>query len=167
MNRNIAFHIAFFSYFYVLELCLLCHIPIEGTNANTVLRLCRLQHNQRWPSITPIWSCAGSNQGLPLVGFARSVMVSVWYVTLMCALARLWGFVMNATTDLFRVGVLSVEDSEFLMPTIAKSVHSRRKIGMDVQRSSTWGVRKQIFFTNGRNMVSRRDDEYRYRAWRL
>lgn len=75
---------------------------------------------------------------------------------------------MNATTDRFRVGVLSVEDSEFLMPTIAKSVHSRRKIGMDVQRSSTWGVRKQISFTNGRNMVSRRDDdEYRYRAQRL
>lgn len=74
---------------------------------------------------------------------------------------------MNATTDRFRVDVLSVEDSEFLMRTIAKSVHSRRKIGMDVQRSSTWGVRKQISFTKGRNMVSRRDDEYRYRARRL
>lgn len=73
-TENIAFHISFFSYFYVLELCLLCHIPIEGTNANTVLHLCRLQHSQRWPSITPIWSCAGSNQGLPLVGFVRSVM---------------------------------------------------------------------------------------------
>jgi hypothetical protein len=41
---------------------------------------------------------------------------------------------MNATMDPFRVGVLSVEEWAFLMPTIAKSVHSRRKTGMDVQK---------------------------------
>lgn len=41
---------------------------------------------------------------------------------------------MNATTDLFKAGALSVEELEFQMPTIAKSVHNKRRIGMDVQR---------------------------------
>ena len=54
----------------------------------------------------------------------------------MCALAHLFGFVMNATMDPSKVAVLFVEEWEFLMPTIAKSVHSRRKIGMDVQKLS-------------------------------
>jgi len=52
----------------------------------------------------------------------------------MSALAHLFEFVMNATMGPFRVGVLSVEEWEFLMPTTAKSVRSRRKIGMDVQK---------------------------------
>lgn len=50
----------------------------------------------------------------------------------MCDLARSYVFVMNATMDHFRVDVLSAEELESLMPTIAKSVLSRRKIGMDV-----------------------------------
>ena len=40
------------------------------------------------------------------------------------------------TMDPFKVAVLFVEEWVFLMPTIAKSVHSRRKIGMDVQKLS-------------------------------
>jgi hypothetical protein len=66
----------------------------------------------------------------------------------MCALAHSCEYVMNATMDPFRVGVLSVEEWEFLMPTIAKSVHSRRKIGMDAPKLLIWGVPKQIYCIN-------------------
>lgn len=59
-------------------------------------------------------------------------MESVSSVIPMCVLAHLCGFVMNATMDHSRAGVLSVEEWEFLMPTTAKSVRSKRKIGMVV-----------------------------------
>ena len=78
----------------------------------------------------------------------------------MCALAHLCEYVTNATMDPFRVGVLSVEEWEFLMPTIAKSVHSRRKIGMDAPKLLIWGVPKQIYSMNVRNMVLRKDDDH-------
>ena len=65
---------------------------------------------------------------------------------------------MNATTDRFRAVVLSVEESGFLMLIIAKSVHSRRKTGMDVRRLSILVVPRQISFMNGRSMVSRKGD---------
>jgi len=72
--------------------------------------------------------------------------------------ARWCEYVMNATTGPFRVAVLSAEAWEFLMPTIAKSVHSRRKIGMVVQKLSIWVVPRQTCSMNGKNMVLRKDD---------
>jgi hypothetical protein len=62
--------------------------------------------------------------------------------------------------DPFRVGVLYVEECEFPMPTLAKSVHSRRKIGMDAPKLLIWGVPKQIYSMNVRNMVLRKDDDH-------
>ena len=45
-------------------------------------------------------------------------------MTLMCVLARLFGFAMSAIMDLSREGVLSVEGLEFLMLITAKRVYS-------------------------------------------
>lgn len=64
----------------------------------------------------------------------RSVTGSVLSATPMCARALLCGSVTSATMVRFRVGVSSAEVLEFPMPTTARSVHSRRKIGMDVLR---------------------------------
>lgn len=77
----------------------------------------------------------------------------------MCVLAPLSVFVMNATMDLFRVVVLSVEEWEYLMPTTARSVPSRRKIGTGVPKLSTWGVPKLTCSMNGKNMASRKDED--------
>lgn len=77
----------------------------------------------------------------------------------MCVLAPLCEFVMNAITVPFRVAVSSVEGWESLMHTTAKSVHSKRRTGMVVQKLSIWGVPKRTCFTNVRNMVSRKDDD--------
>ena len=85
-------------------------------------------------------------------------MGNVLFATLMCVLAHWCGFAMSATMDPFRVVALSVEEWEFLMPTIAKSALSRRKIGTVVQKLSIWGVPKQICSMKGKNMVSRKDD---------
>lgn len=54
----------------------------------------------------------------------------------MCVLAHLCEFAMNATMDPFRVDVSSVEELESQMPTTAKSVHNKRRIGMGVRKLS-------------------------------
>ncbi|KAK1381560.1 hypothetical protein POM88_028304 [Heracleum sosnowskyi] len=65
---------------------------------------------------------------------------------------------MNATTDHSRVDVLSVAVLEFPMHITARSVHSKRKIGMGVLRLRIWGVQRRISSTNERNMVLKNDD---------
>jgi hypothetical protein len=67
--------------------------------------------------------------------FVRKMMGNVSSATPWCVLAPLCGFVMSAIMDPSKVDVLFVEEWESLMLTIAKSAHSWRKIGMDVQKS--------------------------------
>ncbi|GFQ07302.1 phd finger-like domain-containing protein 5b [Phtheirospermum japonicum] len=67
-------------------------------------------------------------------------------------------FVMNATTNRFKVAVSFVEVSGFLMRTIARSEHSKKKIGTGARRLSISGVRKWIYSTRTKSMVLKRDD---------
>ena len=76
----------------------------------------------------------------------------------MCALAHSCEFAMNATMDPFRVAVSSVEEWESLMPTIARSAHSRRKIEMAVQKLSIWEVPRQTCSMSVKSMVLRKGD---------
>lgn len=112
-----------------------------------------------WLSIIPIWSCVVSNQELPLEGCARKMTANVWYVTPMCAPARLWGYVMSATTGLFKAGVLSVVGWGSRTPTTARSALSWKRTGTGARRLSIWGVLKLICSMSERNMASRRDDD--------
>lgn len=64
-------------------------------------------------------------------------MENVLSVTPMCDPAHLFEFVMNATMGPFRVDALYVEEWESLMLITVKSVHSRKKIGMAVQKLLT------------------------------
>lgn len=61
--------------------------------------------------------------------------------------------------DPSKVDALSAEGLVYPMPTIAKSAHNRRKIGMGVQKLLIWGALKQICFMNARNMVLRKGEE--------
>lgn len=65
---------------------------------------------------------------------------------------------MNVTMDLSRVVVSFVEVLEYLMPTIVKSVHNRRKIEMVVRKLSILEVPKRISSMSGRNMVLKKDE---------
>lgn len=65
---------------------------------------------------------------------------------------------MNVTMGHSRVVVSFVEVLEYLMPTIVKSVHNRRKIEMVVRKLSILEVPKQISFMSGRNMVLKKDE---------
>lgn len=111
-----------------------------------------------WQSTTLILSCAGSSQGLLLGGYARNVMVSVWSAIPMSDHAHWWESVMSATTVHSKEDVSYVEVLGSQMPTTAKSVLSRRRIEMDAQKLWIWGVPKQIFSMNERNMDLRKDD---------
>ncbi|XWS71563.1 hypothetical protein CRYUN_Cryun03dG0148500 [Craigia yunnanensis] len=65
---------------------------------------------------------------------------------------------MNATTTHFRVGVLSLEEWEYLMHITARSVHSKRKIGMVVRKLLILGVLRLTYSMSVKNMVLRKDD---------
>lgn len=66
---------------------------------------------------------------------------------------------MSVTMDPIKGGALFVEDQEYQMHTTAKSVPSKKKTVMDVQRLWIWVALKPIFFMNGKNMVSRGGEE--------
>ena len=66
---------------------------------------------------------------------------------------------MNVTLVHFLADVQSVEVQEFLMLIIAKNVFNWRKIEMDVRKLLIWGVQRQTFGMNGRNMGLKRDDD--------
>ncbi|GFP80559.1 phd finger-like domain-containing protein 5b [Phtheirospermum japonicum] len=44
------------------------------------------------------------------------------------------------------------------MRTIARSAHSKKKIGMGARRLSISGVRKRIYSTSAKSMILKRDD---------
>lgn len=153
-------------WFWLYLLFVLCswqiYVIIDwATVALTKTVLCRnltSSFGGSWLSTILTLSCAGSSRGLPLVACARSVMGSVSSVTHMCGLAHLFVCAMSAITGHFKAGVSYVEVLGSPMHTTVKSAHSRRKIGMAVQRLSIWGVPRQIFSMNVKNMVSRKDD---------
>lgn len=65
---------------------------------------------------------------------------------------------MNATMDRTKDDVSSVVDQEYRTRTTAKSVQSKKRTEMDVQRSSIWAAVKRIYFTNEKSTDLKRDN---------
>jgi hypothetical protein len=64
---------------------------------------------------------------------------------------------MSVITGLTLEDALFVEDKEYLMLIIAKSVFSRRRIGMVAVKSLIWEVLGRIYFMRGRSMDLKND----------
>eukprot|EP01025_Chloroclados_australasicus_P011026 TRINITY_DN14783_c0_g1_i4.p5 TRINITY_DN14783_c0_g1~~TRINITY_DN14783_c0_g1_i4.p5 ORF type:complete len:121 (-),score=3.39 TRINITY_DN14783_c0_g1_i4:383-745(-) len=85
-------------------------------------------------------------------------MVSALYATLTYDLVRWLEYATSAITAHMKAVVLSVEDREYLMLIIARSVLYKRKIGMVAQKLQIWGPQRLTCFMSGRSMALINDE---------